>query len=313
MCLPVMKFEVTILGSSSATPIFNRNPTAQVLNINERLYLIDCGEATQLQMLRFEVRSSKIDHIFISHLHGDHYFGLVGLLSSMHLNGRVKPLKLFGPAPLKEIIDIQFKYSETTLNYAIEFVPTNSLTPEIILDNQDVIVETIPLDHRIPTTGFLFKQKKRLRKILKDKAEALGIPVEHYPLLKKGAPFTAADGKVYKSDELTIDPERPKCYAYCSDTIYNERYFEQIRNVDMLYHESTFLHAMLDRANKTFHTTAWQAGQVALQVNAKALLIGHFSARYKSLNELLDEASSVFPKTELAVEGNTYEISDDLA
>ena len=307
-----MRFEVTILGSSSATPIFNRNPTAQVLNINEHLYLVDCGEGTQVQMLRFDVKASKIDHIFISHLHGDHYLGLIGLISSMHLNGRVKPLKLFGPPPLKEIIDIQFKHSDTRLNYELQFYPTNAAISEVILDNQDVTVETIPLDHRIPTTGFLFKQKKRLRKIIKEKAEALGVPVEHYALLKKGAPFTAADGKTYKNEELTIDSEQPKSYAFCSDTIYNEQYFEQIKNVDLLYHESTFLHNMLDRANKTFHTTAWQAGQVALQTGAKALIIGHFSARYKGLNELLDEARSVFPKTDLAIEGSIFSVGEDL-
>ncbi|WP_345955637.1 ribonuclease Z [Mucilaginibacter sp. PAMB04168] len=307
-----MKFEVTILGSSSATPIFNRNPTAQVLNINERLYLIDCGEGTQVQMLHFDVKTSRIDHIFISHLHGDHYFGLVGLLSSMHLNGRTKPLKLFGPAPLKEIIDVQFKYSDTSLNYLIEFTATDPTAPQLILDNQDLTVETIPLDHRIPTTGFLFKQKKRLRKIIKNKVEALGIPVEDYPLLKKGAPYTAPDGTVYGNEDLTVDSDRPKCYAFCSDTIYNDAYFEQIRNVDLLYHESTFLHNMLDRANKTFHTTAWQAGQVAVQTEAKSLLIGHFSARYKSLMDLLEEARSVFPNTELAIEGNTYTVGEDM-
>lgn len=307
-----MKFEVTILGSSSATPIYNRNPTAQVLNINEHLYLVDCGEGTQVQMLKYEIKSSKIDHIFISHLHGDHYLGLIGLISSMHLNGRTKPLKLFGPAPLLEIINIQFKYSDTTLHYDLQFTPTNPNEPAVIYENQDVIVETIPLDHRIATTGFLFRQKKRLRKIIKEKAEALNIPIEHYPLLKKGAPFTAADGKVYKNTDLTVDSDRPKCYVFCSDTIYNERYFEQIANADLLYHEATFLHNLLDRANKTHHTTAWQAGQVALQTQAKSLLIGHFSARYKSLNELLDEARGVFQNTELAIEGNTYTIGDDM-
>lgn len=307
-----MKFEVTILGSSSATPIFNRNPTAQVLNINERLYLIDCGEGTQQQMLRFEVKASRIDHIFISHLHGDHYLGLIGLISSMHLNGRVKPLKLYGPAPLLEIINVQFKYSETVLNYTIEFVATDASAPQLLLDNQDITVETIPLDHRIPTTGFLFKQKKRLRKIIKEKAEALNIPIESYPLLKRGEDYTAPNGKLYKNVELTTDSEQPRCYAYCSDTIYNERYFEQIQNADLLYHESTFLHNMLDRAEKTHHTTAWQAGQVAAQTGAKALLIGHFSARYKSLIELLDEARSVFPATELAIEGMTFPVGEEM-
>ncbi|QJD97840.1 ribonuclease Z [Mucilaginibacter robiniae] len=306
-----MKFEVTILGSSSATPVYNRNPTAQVLNINERLYLIDCGEGTQLQMIRFDVKVSRIDHIFISHLHGDHYFGLVGLLSSLHLNGRTKPIKIFGPAPLKEIIDVQFKHSETNLHYPIEFYPTNPDVSEVILDNQDVVVETIPLDHRIACTGFLFKQKKRLRKLIKEKVLALDIPLENYALLKKGAPYTAPDGTVYKNTDLTVDSDRPKCYAFCSDTIYNEQYFEQISHVDMLYHEATFLHNLLDRANKTHHTTAWQAAQVASQTQAKSLLIGHFSARYKSLNELLDEARNVFPNTELALEGYTYEVGID--
>ncbi len=306
-----MKFEVTILGSSSATPIFNRNPTAQVLNINERLYLVDCGEGTQQQMLRSEIKSSRIDHIFISHLHGDHYLGLIGLVSSLHLNGRVKPLKLYGPAPLMEIMELQFKYSDTKLNYPIEFRATDPSKAEVILDNHDITVETIPLDHRIATTGFLFKQKKRLRKVIKEKVEALRIPVEHYPALKRGEHFKTPDGKLHHNHELTIDSERPKCYAFCSDTIYNEQYFKQIEDVDLLYHEATFLHNMLDRANKTFHTTAWQAGQVALQVRAKALLIGHFSARYKNLNELLDEARNVFPNTELAIEGSTFEVGED--
>src|ERR1700712_2577568 len=192
-----MKFEVTILGSSSATPIFNRNPTSQALNINDRLYLIDCGEGTQQQMLRFDVKASKIDHIFISHLHGDHYLGLVGLLSSLHLNGRIKPLKLFGPPQLLEIIELQLSYSETKLQYPLEFTATNPAKAETIFDNQDIIVESIPLDHRIPTTGFLFREKKRLRKLLKDKIENMNIPVEHYSRLKKGEDYTDANGKLY--------------------------------------------------------------------------------------------------------------------
>jgi ribonuclease Z len=301
-----MKFEVTILGSSSATPIYNRNPTSQVLNINERLYLVDCGEGTQQQMLRFDVKGSRIDHIFISHLHGDHYLGLVGLLSSMHLNGRKKPLKLFGPPQLKEIIDLQFKYSETHLQYDIEFTVTNPDQAETIVSNDDVIVETIPLDHRIACTGFLFREKKRLRKLLKEEIERIGIPVELYTSLKKGADYTTADGKVFKNDTLTVDSDEPKMYAYCSDTLYNEQYFKQINNVNLLYHEATFLHNMLDRANETHHTTALQAAEVALKINAKRLLIGHFSARYKSLDDLLEEAQSVFPATELAIEGKTF-------
>jgi len=304
-----MRFEVTILGSSSATPIFNRNPTAQVLNINERLYLVDCAEGTQQQMLRFDVKASRIDYIFISHLHGDHYLGLVGLLSSMHLNGRTKPLQIFCPPPLKEIIDLQLKYSETTLQYPIEFIFTKADASEVILDNQDIVVETIPLDHRIPCTGFLFRQKKRLRKIIKDKIEELNIPVQYFTAIKKGKDYEAADGTIYKNDTLTTDSEEPKSYAYCSDTLYNPKYFAQIHGVSLLYHEATFLNDMLDRANQTHHTTALQAAQVALQTRAAKLIIGHFSARYKTLNEFLDEAQSVFPDTELAIEGKTFVIS----
>jgi ribonuclease Z len=303
-----MKFEVTILGSSSATPIYNRNPTSQVLNINERLYLVDCGEGTQQQMLRFDVRASRIDHIFISHLHGDHYLGLIGLLSSLHLNGRKKALKLFGPPQLMELIDISFKYSETKLQYEIDFYPTDPIRSQVIITNEDVMVETIPLDHRIACTGFLFKEKTRLRKLLKDELERIGVPIEVYTSLKKGADYTDAKGKVYKNDTLTIDSDTPKTYAYCSDTLYNEQYFAQINNTDLLYHEATFLHNMLDRANETHHTTALQAAQIALKVNAKKLLIGHFSARYKSLDELLDESQSVFPNTALAIEGKTFVI-----
>jgi len=303
-----MKFEVTILGSSSATPIFNRNPTSQALNINERLYLIDCGEGTQQQMLRFDIKASRIDHIFISHLHGDHYLGLVGLLSSMHLNGRKKALYLFGPAHLKEIIDLQFKYSETTLQFPLEFTAIDAQKSEVIINNSDVIIETIPLDHRIACTGFLFKEKKRLRKLIKEKLEDLNVPVEYYTALKRGNDYTSASGEVYKNDTLTTDSQAPKSYAYCSDTLYNEQYFEQISNATLLYHESTFLNDMLDRAKETHHTTALQAGEIALKTNARKLLIGHFSARYKTLNELLDEARSVFPETELAIEGKTFSI-----
>jgi ribonuclease Z len=303
-----MKFEVTILGSSSATPIYNRNPSAQALNINERLYLIDCGEGTQQQMLKFDVKASRIDHILISHLHGDHYLGLVGLLSSMHLNGRIKPLNIYCPPQLKQIIDLQLLLSETTLQYPVEYRFTNQEKAEVILDNQDIIVETIPLEHGMACTGFLFREKKRQRKLLKEKIDEIKIPVEYYSALKKGADYVAPDGAVYKNESLTLDSDQPKTYVYCSDTLYNEMYFKQISNATLLYHEATFLNNMLERANETHHTTALQAGEIALKTNAKKLLIGHFSARYKTLNELLDEARSVFPATELAVEGKVFVI-----
>ncbi|MFI5139799.1 MAG: ribonuclease Z [Sphingobacteriales bacterium] len=303
-----MKFKVTILGSSSATPIYNRNPTSQALNINEKLYLIDCGEGTQQQMLKFDVKASRIEHIFISHLHGDHYLGLVGLLSSLHLNGRKKPINIYCPELLKEIIDIQLKSSETELQYEVAYRFTDAGKAEVVLENQDITVETIPLDHGIGCTGFLFREKKRLRKLIKEKIDEFNVPVNYYSALKKGADYIAPDGSVFKNETLTIDSATPKSYVYCSDTLYNEKYFYQISNATLLYHEATFLNNMLERANETHHTTALQAGQIALKTHAKRLLIGHFSARYKTLIELLDEARSVFPDTDLAVEGKVFAI-----
>jgi len=303
-----MKFEITILGSSSATPIYNRNPSSQLLNVNDRLFLIDCGEATQQQMLRFGIKAQKIEHIFISHLHGDHYLGLVGLLSSLHLNGRIKPLYIYAPAELLEILNVQFKYSETKLRYSIEFHPTHTQNSELIFENQDVSVETIVLSHRIPCTGFKFTGKKRLPKIIKEKVDELQISVDHIKLIKKGFDFTDKQGKIHTADELTTAADEPKVYAYCSDTVCNWTYIDQIKNIDLLYHEATFLHEMLERAEETFHTTALQAGEIASKANVKRLLIGHFSARYRDLQPLLDESKSIFANTELAIEGMTFEV-----
>ncbi|MDO8991621.1 ribonuclease Z [Daejeonella sp.] len=303
-----MKFEVTILGSSSSTPIFNRNPSAQLLNVNEKYILIDCGEATQNQLLNFGLKANRIDQIFISHLHGDHYLGLVGLLSSLHLNGRTKPMDIFGPAELKEIIDLQFKHSQTTLRYPINFKPTADNNRYRIFESYDVVVDSFPLDHRIPCTGFLFTEKQRLRKMIKSKIEDLSIPSDMIALIKKGQNFTDKKGKVHSAEELTTEADQPKTYAYCSDTICSWKYLEYISNVDMLYHEATFMNDMLERAEETFHTTALQAGKIALKANVKKLLVGHFSARYRELEPILEEAKSVFPETLLAVEGQTFQI-----
>lgn len=303
-----MRFEVTILGSSSATPVYNRNPTAQLLNCNEKIYLIDCGEGIQQQMIRYGYKTSKIDYIFISHLHGDHYFGLIGLLSSMHLNGRIKPVQLFAPAPLLEILELQFKHSDTVLRYPLEFTPVYADGNRLIYENSDVSVETIVLNHRIPCTGYKFTEKKRLRKLLVEKLEAEGVPVAYYPLLKRGVNLDLPDGTVIINEEYTIDSNAPKSYCYCSDTLADDSYLEPLQNCTMLYHESTFLHEMLDRANQTFHSTALQAAEVAIKVGAGKLLIGHFSSRYKTLQPLLEEAAALFPNTELALEGITFEI-----
>lgn len=303
-----MKFEVTILGSSSSTPIFNRNPSAQLLNINEKFILIDCGEATQNQLLHFGLKANRIDHIFISHLHGDHYLGLVGLLSSLHLNGRTKPMDIFGPPELIEIIDLQFKHSQTNLRYPINFNVTNSTVSEKLFESFDVVVESFPLDHRIPCTGFRFTEKQRLRKMIKEKIDELSIPPDQVQKIKKGENFTDKKGKMHLSEDLTTEADRPKSYVYCSDTICSWKYLDYIKNSDTLYHEATFLHEMHARAEETFHTTALQAAEVALKANAGKLIIGHFSARYRELDPLLAEAKTLFPNTFLAIEGLTFEI-----
>jgi ribonuclease Z len=303
-----MTFEVTILGSSSATPVYNRNPTAQLLNCNEKFYLIDCAEGTQQQLIKFGLKASKIDYVFISHLHGDHYFGLIGLLSSMHLNGRIKPLYIYAPEAIKEILELQFKHSDTHLKYELIYFAIDASKPEIIFENNDVIIETIILNHRIPCTGFKFTEKKRLRKLLVEKLESDNIAIELYPLLKRGVDLELPNGDVLKNADYTTDSAIPKSYAYCSDTLYDESYFDSIKDCDTLYHEATFLHEMIDRAKETHHTTALQAAQIATIVGAKQLLIGHFSSRYKTLNALLDEAQSEFPNTALALEGNTFQI-----
>jgi ribonuclease Z len=302
-----MRFDVTILGSSSATPIYNRNPTSQALNINEHVYLIDCGEGTQQQMLRFDVKPGKIDHIFISHLHGDHYLGLIGLLSSMHLNGRKKPMQLFGPPDLKKIIDVHFEYSCTNLNYEINFHPVQAEFSEVILENQDITVETIILNHRIPCTGFVFRQKKPLLKLDPSQLEYYKVGRNQFFKLKQGDDFVTDKGDIIPNAEITIQPEKPKSYAYCSDTLSGEQYLPQINNVDLLYHEATFMNDLLGRAQETRHTTALQAGEIAVKAHVKKLLIGHFSARYKTLEGLLEEATSVFKNTELAIEGQVFQ------
>jgi ribonuclease Z len=301
-----MKFEVTILGSSSATPVFNRNPSAQLLNCNEKYYLIDCGEGTQQQLTKYNLKAARIDHIFISHLHGDHYFGLIGLLSSLHLNGRIKPMHIFGPKPLLEILEIQFKYSDTVLRYPIEFTPIEADESRHIFSNQDLDVKTIILNHRIPTTGFVFEQKPRQRKLVKEKTDE--IPMAYYAALKKGIDVEQPDGTILKSGDYTTPADAPRSYAYCSDTMYDQRYFETIKGCDTLYHEATFMHELLDRANETHHTTAKQAGEIARENGITKLLIGHFSSRYKTLQMLLEEAQSVFENTELAVEGRTFQL-----
>ncbi|NGF57888.1 ribonuclease Z [Parapedobacter sp. SGR-10] len=303
-----MKFEVLILGNSSATPIYDRHPTAQLLNFNEQFFLIDCGEGTQMQLVRYGIKSNKISHIFISHLHGDHYLGLVGLLSSMNLNGRKTDLHLYGPAALKEIMDLQFKYSDTTLRYNLIFHETHADRAEVVLKTNLLTVTSFPLQHRVPTTGFRFDEGQRLAPLIREKIEQLNIPTVFLPQLKRGIDCVDMDGTVYRAAELTRPAPIPRSYAYCSDTRAYELYMTYIDHVDLLYHETTFMHDMLDRAEETLHSTAYEAAQVAHLVQAKRLLLGHYSARYKDLSPLLEEARAVFPHAELSIEGKWFNV-----
>jgi ribonuclease Z len=303
-----MTFEVYILGSSSATPIYQRHPTAQILNIHEKLFLVDCGEGTLIQLNRYHIRFHRINHIFISHLHGDHYLGLMGLLSTMHLQGRSDDLHVYSQPELKEMIDIQMLHSQTQLRYKIVWHFLDSKIPAKIYEDDDLEVFTIILSHRIPCTGFLFKEKQKLRKLIREQLIHFNIPVHAYSGLKNGKDYRDEKGNVISNEELTTDPRSPRTYAFCSDTIYDETLVPILKNIDLLYHESTFLSDKADRAKETYHSTAAQAATIAKMAEVKRLIIGHFSARYKNLYPLLEEARTVFENTTLAVEGDRFTI-----
>lgn len=304
-----MKFQIRILGSSSATPTRTRHPSAQLVNFNEKLYLIDCGEGTQMQLRKYRIKLQRIDHIFISHLHGDHFFGLVGLVSSMHLLGRNKPLYIYGPAPLKDILELQLTASDTDLVYPMHFHAIDAESHSAIFENEELTIETIPLDHRIPTTGFRFGEKKKKRKIKKEVIKNLNVPVEMMDRIKAGEDFTDDNGKVFKNDFLTYDPPDPRSFAYCSDTKYSESVIPAIQHSDVLYHEATFTHDKEDIAADKYHSTARQAAMVAKKAGAGKLLLGHYSARYTDLKPILDEAREIFPDSHLAEEGKIFNIN----
>ena len=306
-----MSFEIKILGSNSASPVLNRHQSGQLITIEQILFLVDCGEATQYQLLKYKAKINRIDYIFISHLHGDHYLGLVGLISTMHLQGRSKDLHLFGPPGLDEIITLQLKISETFLNYKIIFKELDTTTVSTILDLPQLTVETIPLKHRILCCGFLFREKPKKRRLRRDVVPE-SISLAQISKLRNGEDVQDEHGKmIFKNEEFTLPPKKSRAYAYCSDTIYWEPNIPQVSGVDMLYHEATFLENMKERAAVTFHATAAQAGQFAAKANVKQLIIGHFSSRYKDLNPHLDEAKSYFPNSALAIEGHTFNVADE--
>lgn len=301
-------FELLVLGSSSASPTSHRNPSGQLLNICERLFLIDCGEGTQMQLRRYKAKFQKIDHILISHLHGDHFFGLPGFLSSMHLLGRKQPLTIYCPAELKDVIDKINSVSDTRLTYPIHWHFTSNNGLNLLFEDEKVEVYAFPLKHRIYCTGFLFREKPLLRKIDKFKLQKYNVSVADIHKLRQGEDIVNEAGELIPNKELTIDPEPPRSFAYCSDTIYDEEIVQYIKNVDLLYHESTFLNDKEQRAKETFHSTAAQAAQIASQAGAKQLLLGHYSARYGNEEDFRQEASPIFKNIVLATEGKKIRI-----
>lgn len=303
-----MSFKLTILGCSSATPTLYRHSSAQVLNVNERLFLIDCGEGAQIQMRKFKIKFQRIDHIFISHLHGDHYLGLMGLLFTFHLLGRTKEIHLYADHDLKKIIDMQLDISKTTLQYPINFHPIDSTVSKVIFEDSKLSVTTIPMDHRIPTVGFLFKEKIKERKIRKEVINKMNIPVEEFERIKNGKDYVDENGKTHKNDELTVPGPDPVSYAYCSDTGYIESYIPIIKGVDLLYHEATFMKDKEKNAREKFHCTCEDAAKIAKKCGANQLMLGHYSARYDDLNPLLNEAKQIFKNTILSEEGMSYDI-----
>ncbi len=297
-------FAVTILGNNSAIPAYNRHPTAQVVQTNENSFLIDCGEGTQMQLDRYKMRRSRINDIFISHLHGDHYFGLIGLLTSMGLSGRKNELHIYAPEQLKAVIDLQLQIANAQLPFELHF---HALQNEcIIKDGSKIIVESFKVKHRIECWGFLFREKKNLRKIVPGEVEQHNIPTSFYDNLQKGENFVDENKRVIKNELLTVALSPPKTYAYCADTIYYEPIIDKIKNVDLLYHEATYLHALQQKAHSRFHSTAIEAAMIAAKAGVKKLLIGHFSSMYETLEDFKTEACTVFEQTELAIEGCTY-------
>jgi ribonuclease Z len=297
---------LTILGNNSAIPAFDRNPTAQILQTAEESFLIDCGEGTQMQMTKYKIRRSKLSRIFISHLHGDHYYGLIGLLTSMSLLGRTQDLNLHAPAPLEEIINLQLKVADTHLSYKLHFHPLRA--EGIIVDDKKISVACFAVQHRIECWGFLFREKKNARKINAERTALYEIPATFYEKLQQGHDYVNKKGTIVPNDEVTTAAAKAKSYAYCADTIYDESLVNKIAAVDLLYHETTYLKDLHERAASRYHSTTHQAASIAKLGNVKKLLIGHFSSKYETLEDFLPEACAVFENTELALEGVCYKI-----
>ena len=304
-----MSISLTILGCHSATPRANAYPTSQYLEINNRHFLIDCGEGTQRQMRKYKVGFSKINHIFISHLHGDHFFGLIGLISTFGILNREKDLHIYGPKGIKEVTVLQLKLSKSWTKYTLVFHELTSNESELIFEDDNVIVHTIPLDHRVYTNGFLFTEKPKLKKLHIDNIKQYDeIEICDYHNIRAGKDFVLSTGEIIPNSQLTIEPEKPKSFAFCSDTAYKPNIIPIIKNVDVLYHEATFLKDKENLCEKTKHSTAEQAASIAKQAHVGKLIIGHYSSRYNNILSFKEEAQTVFENVELAEAGKRYSI-----
>lgn len=305
-----MSFSIKILGSNSAAPAHNRHQSAQLITIDGHLYLVDCGEGTQTQLARYKVKASRINQIFISHLHGDHFLGLVGLISTMNLFGRTEALHVYSPPGLSEIITLHFRYSESILNFHLELHELRSEQSEVIFEDKRIIVTAIPMLHRVPCYGFLFKEKPGKRRIDRSTFGSEPSPLQIGSLLR-GEDVLNEDGSIlYRSEDHTLPPKSARMYAYCTDTLYNEALVDQIKGVNLLYHEATFLTEHLHRAQQTFHSTAKQAAEIAVKAQVNRLVLGHYSTRYKEIEPILEEAKSIFPNSILAIEGEDIDIEN---
>ncbi|MBQ8520770.1 MAG: ribonuclease Z [Bacteroides sp.] len=296
------KFEVNILGCGSALPTTRHFSSSQVVNIREKLFMIDCGEGAQLQLRRSKLKFTRLNHIFISHLHGDHCFGLMGLISTFGLLGRTAKLHIYAHKELERLLNPQLDFFCKGMTYEVEFHAIDPTRAEMIYEDRSVSVTTLPLRHRIPSCGFLFQEKKTPNHIIRDMIDFYQIPVFELNRIKEGADYVTPDGTIVPNNRLTTPSAPPRSYAYCSDTVCLPGIVPQIKGVDLLFHEATFMHEDAARAKETFHTTALQAAGIARDAEAKQLVIGHFSARYEDESLLLNEAKSVFPNTLLAKE-----------
>ncbi|RLD91633.1 MAG: ribonuclease Z [Bacteroidetes bacterium] len=301
-------FTVTVLGNGSAVPTSFQNPSAQLVTYGSKRFLVDCGEGTQMRMIDFKTGHRHLNHIFISHLHGDHFFGLIGLLNTLHLYGRKQPLNIYAPEDLKQVIEIQLEVSKSNLSYSLLFHNLGQNFSEPLYTDKNLEVFHFSLKHRIPTFGFIFKEKLGDRKLKRSFIDEFNPSIEQMHVVKSGADYEAEDGRRISNMEVTNDPYPPRSYAYCSDTAYFEKVIPFIQGVDLLYHEATFDNEQEQKAMDKFHSTAAQAALIAKKAHAGKLMLGHFSARFKEKDHLLAEAKEVFPATILSEEGKTYEV-----